>query len=746
MIGPYQIRRQLGAGGMGAVYLGEDPALLRLVAIKVLHEGLAKDYRERFQREAHTAGRLRHQNLITVFGFGDDRGRPYLVMEYLPGETLAAIVERKATLSIAAKLTLMQDVCAGVAHAHRMGVLHRDIKPANVMVDADGTAKIVDFGIAKRVESTMTLTGLVLGTLNYLSPEQLRGDPIDHRSDIFAVGALFYELIAGTKAFPGGIDDGVLARIMTAEPKPLKDVCGDLPTGVESCIVRAVAKKPDDRFADLEAMGEEIAGIARGLGSGIGLSQIRAEVAALVRSRNLDFEAAAEALRRDPSEELTRTVATHVTAARKALDAARFDEAIRESERALALDASSGEAVAVIELARAALQAQASPEPSAPRPAPAVRTTISRRQLALIATALVVIVATATFRLWDPRVVDPAPTLPATGGPTAVTVPPLQTLAQPGDRSAPGTADSPTGRAAADVPLDENLDRVIQQARNNYSAGLRQQALSALQQVMLNDVGRTRAAPVVQEWLKTARAESQSARQAADALGTGATSTAEYGSGRRAESDAGRTAKSDAIDAIRLFWNAAEAYARARSIAQGTAAAAVTVPPPNPDNARAAADPPRPTTPGTSSLPVASPPALNSPPISLAPPPPVPAASPPPPAESRAIPQGALDALNRYAAAYAKRDIAEVKKAFPSLPRERESVMRKAFAGCRAYDVQFGKIDQVRVTDDSMTLYADTTYTCTPTTGGSKRTETTQDVFQLKRDGARWIIVNMQLM
>lgn len=745
MIGPYQIRRQLGAGGMGAVYLGEDPSLQRLVAIKVLHENLASDYRERFKREAHTAGRLRHHNLITVFGFGDDQGRPYLVMEYLPGETLGAIITRKATLSIAAKLTLMQDVCAGVGHAHKMGILHRDIKPANVMVDTDGLAKIVDFGIAKRAESTLTLTGWVLGTLNYLSPEQLRGDPVDHRSDIFAVGALFYELVAGTKAFPGGIDDGVLGRIMIAEPKALGETCSDLPAGIEGCIVRALAKKPEDRFPDLDAMGGEIATIARSLSVDARLPQIRIEIGSVVQSRSFDLERAAEVLR-EPSDEVTHTVAAHVTAARQALDASRFEEAIRESERALALDAGSGEAVELIELARAALDVQR----SAGQPAQS-RAAFRWKQLTLVAAAAVVLAAIAIFRPWNPRPADPAtPQGPVT---TDAAASPLPTQPQPapiGESPGRGTADpvAPANSAASEVPRSENLDQLIEQARNNYKSGQRLQALNTVQKVMLEDAGRSRAAPMVQEWLTTARSESETARRAADALGAAAASTSDYQAGRRAESDAARVVNVDVLKAVRDYWNAAGSYARVRWIAQTPTGSVITDPTSNPESTKPASDPSR-SSPVPTGLPVGPPADLNRPPISLGAPPaaPPPAAPPATPAPDRpAIPQGALDALTRYAAAYRAKDVAAVKKAFPSLPREREAVMRKAFAGCRAYDVQFGKIDPVRVTDESMTLYADTTYSCTPTTGGSPRTETTQDVFQLKRVGTTWVIVNMQLM
>ena len=206
-IGRYAIVRSLGEGGMGAVYLARDPAIDRPVAIKLLREGFAGGQaRERFLREAQAIGRLHHPNIVTVFDFGEHDGEPFIAMEYVEGRTLAQLAARhEVTRSRALKL--VDELCAGLHYAHRAGIVHRDIKPANIMVDADGTVRILDFGLARGIavgaSFSGTESGVVVGTLNYMSPEQLAAGNIDHRSDIFAVGAVFYELLSGRQAFPG---------------------------------------------------------------------------------------------------------------------------------------------------------------------------------------------------------------------------------------------------------------------------------------------------------------------------------------------------------------------------------------------------------------------------------------------------------------------------------------------------------------------------------------------------------------
>ena len=177
---------------MGAVFLAHDNGIDRDVAIKLLRaddDGL----RRRFQTEAQSSGRLKHPNIVTVYEYGEFHGGPYLVMEHIEGETLARLIDREMQLDIDTKVSMLMQACAGLAYAHRCGVVHRDIKPANLMLDKEGVLKIVDFGIARSGGRDLTVTGKVVGTPAYMSPEQLQGDSADHRSDIVALGLVMFE-------------------------------------------------------------------------------------------------------------------------------------------------------------------------------------------------------------------------------------------------------------------------------------------------------------------------------------------------------------------------------------------------------------------------------------------------------------------------------------------------------------------------------------------------------------------------
>ena len=243
---------------MASLYLARDPMIDRLVAIKVLREGFDEELRERFAREARSAGRLRHVNIVTIFDVGEHEGEPFIAMEYVSGETLGQVIRRNAPLGIPRKLELLEALCAGLGYAHQAGIVHRDIKPANIMVDTEGVLKILDFGIARVGDSSMTQAGMLVGTLNYMSPEQVAGQPVDLRSDIFAVGAVCYELLSCKQAFPGNLQTGILHRILHGEPAPLEGldpVEGDL----ARIVGRALEKNPADRYQDLGAMRRDLA-------------------------------------------------------------------------------------------------------------------------------------------------------------------------------------------------------------------------------------------------------------------------------------------------------------------------------------------------------------------------------------------------------------------------------------------------------------------------------------------------------
>jgi serine/threonine protein kinase len=353
-IGKYEVIRRLGYGGMGTVYLARDPDLDRLLAIKVLRDLLFEDELvQRFLREARAAGNLRHENIITVYDAGQHDHQPFMAMEYVDGTSLAEIVRTRQPLALADKLSYLEQICAGLHHAHGQGIVHRDIKPANLMVDRRHVIRILDFGIARVEGSGMTKDGALMGTLNYMSPEQMLGRPIDHRSDIFAFGAVAYELIAYERAFPGTLQDGLLQRLPHEPPRPLASLCPGLPDELEPIVLRALAKLPQDRFADLEEARIAFRQIRRQLDPDADVEPITP----LRRSSGggLTPTPGSPSDRHEFLERRTRQVAYHRDAARTAFQAQDLDAAAAACEDALTLDPDDREAqqlLAEIEIAR----------------------------------------------------------------------------------------------------------------------------------------------------------------------------------------------------------------------------------------------------------------------------------------------------------------------------------------------------------------------------------------------------------
>ena len=214
-IGKYDVIDVIGRGGMGVVYEATDPFLNRRVAIKMMTGGFSDnpDLLKRFFREAQSTGSLQHPNIVTVFELGDHGGNPYLVMEFLEGESLDAIISSRRQLSSLEKIQLIIGVCHGLSHAHHRGIVHRDIKPGNIMVSKEGSVKIVDFGIAHIGAKSQTRTGQIMGSVNYMAPEQVNGSPVDARTDIFSTGVVLYELFTYSHPFDGenmAAEEGVL--------------------------------------------------------------------------------------------------------------------------------------------------------------------------------------------------------------------------------------------------------------------------------------------------------------------------------------------------------------------------------------------------------------------------------------------------------------------------------------------------------------------------------------------------------
>jgi eukaryotic-like serine/threonine-protein kinase len=258
IVGRYELEELVGEGGMSSVYRAYDTVLERRVAIKVLHEHFSRDpeYVERFRREARAIARLAHPNVVTVIDRGEWEGRQFIVFEHVAGENLKAVIEREDPLPVDRAVRLACQIGRALAFAHQLGIVHRDVKPHNVLVDASGTAKVTDFGIARALDAddALTATGTVLGTGQYLSPEQANGERGDERSDQYSLGVVAYELLTGVPPYTG---DNLMAVAMrhVRDPVPsVRERRPDVPRHVDAVIAKAMAKSPEDRFASMEAL------------------------------------------------------------------------------------------------------------------------------------------------------------------------------------------------------------------------------------------------------------------------------------------------------------------------------------------------------------------------------------------------------------------------------------------------------------------------------------------------------------
>ncbi len=264
-LGRYKILGELGRGAMGAVYKALDPLIEREVAIKTLLPNLPEDamqeVRERFIREARSAGRLNHPNIVTIFDVGEHDGMAYIAMEFLTGHSLQQILRHPQRLAFNTIANLAAQVADALDHAQRYSIVHRDVKPANVMVDSTGRAKLTDFGVAYIPSSTMTQAGTALGSPRYMSPEQVMGQPVDPRADIFSLGVMLYEMLTKRTPFERPEDTTVFAlmnRIASSAHIPLRDVDPSVPEAFEHIIERALAKRPADRYQRAGEMAQDL--------------------------------------------------------------------------------------------------------------------------------------------------------------------------------------------------------------------------------------------------------------------------------------------------------------------------------------------------------------------------------------------------------------------------------------------------------------------------------------------------------
>ena len=266
-IGKYEIVSELGKGAMGVVYKGLDPVINRYVAIKTLMRRGGDDdsaqLAERFKQEAQAAGRLNHPAIVSIYEYAEEADRAFIAMEFVDGSTLADLAKRNRVLDLEQIWDLMLKVLDGLNYAHSKGIVHRDIKPSNIMRTATGDVKIADFGIARIESSELTQVGTVIGTPGYMSPEQLLGQRVDNRSDIFSCGILLYELLTGERAFAGTNITSTIYKVVHADLAPASKICPTVPEAIDAVLARVLAKNPADRFQTAREFADAIERVAR---------------------------------------------------------------------------------------------------------------------------------------------------------------------------------------------------------------------------------------------------------------------------------------------------------------------------------------------------------------------------------------------------------------------------------------------------------------------------------------------------
>jgi serine/threonine protein kinase len=264
----YEIIEELGRGGMGAVYRVEDTKAKEEIALKLINPVIAADKNtiERFRNELTTARKIAHRNVCRMFDLGEEKGTHFITMEYVPGEDLKGFIKRSKQLSIPTVISIAKQVCEGLSEAHRLGVVHRDLKPSNIMIDKEGNARLMDFGIARSQEARgITGAGIIIGTPEYMSPEQAEAKDVGPRSDIYSLGVILYEMLTGQIPFQGDTPLAIVMKHKGEYPKDPQELNPQLPLDLSRVILKCLEKDKEARFQNTEELESELEKIEQGL-------------------------------------------------------------------------------------------------------------------------------------------------------------------------------------------------------------------------------------------------------------------------------------------------------------------------------------------------------------------------------------------------------------------------------------------------------------------------------------------------
>jgi serine/threonine-protein kinase len=727
-VGRYEVVRQLGQGGMGKVLLAWDPSLERQVTVKLLTDIEDHEQRSRFTREARSAARLRHPNIVKIFDVGEDNGQPFIAMEYIQGHTLEQIIKRREPLTLVRKLQLMEEACAGLGYAHKSGIVHRDVKPANLMVDTEGVLQVLDFGVVHIAGSGMTQSGMLMGTFQYMSPEQLSGWTIDQRSDLFALGSVFYELLSGRQAFHGTFHDGLFNRILNEPPEPLDKLCPDLPAEVIAIVNRALEKVPDKRYAEAAAMRADIQHVRRTLegapsidpnlttpGTRENIQDYRDKAKEALNAG--DYEKAVVAaegvLNLRPEDSGADSI---LERARVALDKLQVNEWLEEAGQKLAQnDLSNAEslveqALSVAPGSNRAIQLRALIDaarnkgdvPAQPSVAGVASTTASKpSRAALVGMAAAVVLAAIAGGVYMFQKGGPQETASAAQlQPSDPALPPVVTSVPAVVDAAPAAAPAP-----ADPPRTDRAGALTSspsppQRAQPTAAAPPQATLQAAPSTPAPAPSTASASPGPDRLLAEARTAAASARRDADAAGGAAVASPSYKSALQLESEAARfvvDGRND--DAVRALWLAASFFKTA-----ATTPAAPASPPP-----------------------VAAPESRPAP---------VPESPAPPAAPAVADDEPAIrSVLRAYERAMSELDAEAVKRVYPAI---NAGDLTRAFGQLREQTVSI-RNERIKVSGNTAVVICTVVQSFTPRVGVGRDTSGNAE-FTMQKGAAGWVI------